>query len=292
MNIACGIEYDGTDYHGFQRQPAAHGPTIQGVLETAIARIAGERVVVHGAGRTDAGVHASGQVINFHTTARLAPETWVRALNATLPSAVVVRWAREVPERFHARFSAISRSYRYTIWNDAIPTALLARFTYHRSQPLAVDLMAEACKCLLGTKDFGAFGHSPEDASHPDEAGPHHCIRTMLVASCVRHGACIFCDFTANAFLTGMVRRIVGTLLLVGQRRLSVEEFAAIVQRADRSHPGVAVPARGLCLVGVSYPRELGLPESSVTTTTLASAVWPALAGVGAEPVSDEDPPA
>ncbi|WP_376795318.1 tRNA pseudouridine(38-40) synthase TruA [Thermogemmatispora sp.] len=284
MNIACGIEYDGTDYHGFQRQPAAQGPTVQGVLETAIARIAGERVVVHGAGRTDAGVHASGQVINFHTTAQLAPEVWVRALNATLPPTVVVRWARAVPERFHARFSAISRSYRYTIWNDAVPTALLARFTYHRSQPLAVDLMAEACKFLLGTQDFGAFGRSPEDASHPDEAGPHHCIRTMLAASCFRYGPCIFCDFTANAFLTGMVRRLVGTLLLVGQGRLSLEEFAAIVRRAERSHPGVAVPARGLCLVGVSYPSELGLPEPPLMTP---AAAWPSPVGAGAELQAD-----
>jgi tRNA pseudouridine38-40 synthase len=265
MNIACGIEYDGTDYHGFQRQPAAHGPTIQGVLEEAIARIAGERVVVHGAGRTDAGVHACGQVINFHTTARHTPQVWMRALNAVLPAAVAVRWARQVPERFHARFSAISRSYRYTIWNAEAPTALLARYSYHRAEELAVDLMAEACRHLLGTRDFRAFGRSPEEASDGERqgSGPHHSVRTMLAASCKRQGPWIFCDFTANAFLTGMVRRIVGTLLLVGQKRLAPEEFAAIVQRASPSHVGAAVPARGLCLVRVDYPAELGLPVSA-----------------------------
>src|SRR5438045_9429232 len=127
MNIACGIEYDGIDYHGFQRQPDRHGPTIQGTLEAAIAHISGETSVVHGAGRTDAGVHASGQVIHFRTNFHLTPQVWMRALNAIVPNTVAVRWAKEVPERFHARYSALSRSYRYTIWNDVAPSPLLAR---------------------------------------------------------------------------------------------------------------------------------------------------------------------
>ncbi len=130
MNIACGLEYDGTDYHGFQRQPERHGQTIQGVLETAIASISGERSVVNGAGRTDAGVHASGQVIHFRTNSQLAPHVWIRALNAVLPKAIAVRWAQEVPDCFHARFSALSRSYRYTIWNDSAQAPLLARYSY------------------------------------------------------------------------------------------------------------------------------------------------------------------
>src|ERR1051326_3267326 len=124
MNIACGIEYDGTEYHGFQRQPERHGETIQGVLEAAIASISGERSVVNGAGRTDTGVHASGQVIHFRTTSQLIPYVWMRALNAVLPKTVAVRWAQEVPDRFHARFSAISRSYRYTIWRHSAPAPL------------------------------------------------------------------------------------------------------------------------------------------------------------------------
>src|SRR5437588_4745066 len=132
MNIAGGLEYDGTDYHGFQRQPERHGQTIQGVLETAIASISGERSVVHGAGRTDAGVHASGQVIHFRTSSRLTPQVWMRALNAVLPNTVAVQWAREVNERFHARFSALNRSYRYTIWNAIFPSPLVARYSYHR----------------------------------------------------------------------------------------------------------------------------------------------------------------
>lgn len=261
MNIACGIEYDGTDYHGFQRQIAAHGPTIQGTIEAAIARISGETSVVHGAGRTDAGVHASGQVIHFHTNSHLPPQVWQRALNAILPKSVAVRWAREVPERFHARFSAVSRSYRYTIWNDDAPTPLLARYSYHRPQTLDADLMQQACQLLLGRKDFGAFGRSP-DETNPQKPGPHSCIRTMLEARCIRSDAAqelIYCDFTADAFLRGMVRRIVGTVLLVGQNRLSLEQFATIVQHADKTHPGTAAPPHGLCLVRVHYREEFGV---------------------------------
>src|SRR5207302_6716482 len=122
---------------------------------------------------------------------------------------------------------------------------------------LEVDLMDAACQALLGRKDFAAFGRSP-DETNPQKQGPHHCVRTMLSAGCMRENATklIYCDFTADAFLTGMVRRIVGTLLLVGQRRLSLDEFATIVQRAEKTHPGSAVPSHGLCLVRVTYPED------------------------------------
>jgi len=265
MNIACGIEYDGTDFHGFQRQPESHGQTVQGVLEAAIASISQENPVVNGAGRTDAGVHARAQVIHFRTAFHLSSETWQRALNAVLPNTIAVRWARIVPESFHARFSAVSRSYRYSIWNDFAPTALLARYSYYRPQALNVDLMNEACHLLLGRKDFGAFGRSP-DETNPGKKGQHSCIRNMLQARCIREDArakaLIYCDFTADAFLTGMVRRTVGTLLLVGQKQLSLAEFAAIVQNADKTHPGSAVPPHGLCLVRVDYPEEFGVSNN------------------------------
>jgi tRNA pseudouridine38-40 synthase len=254
--LACGIEYDGTDYRGFQRQPESHGLTIQGVLETAITRISGTMSVVYGAGRTDAGVHASGQVIHFSTASHLAPQAWLRGLNALLPRTVAVRWLREVPESFHARYSARSRSYRYTIWNDVAPSALQARYSYFRSQELDTDLMQAACQVLPGRKDFGAFGSSP-DKHNPLKPGPHSCVRTMLKAECSRHDALIYCDFTADAFLTGQVRRMVGTLLLVGQKRLNLDEFASLVRQARKTHPGSAAPPHGLCLVGVEYPAEL-----------------------------------
>lgn len=255
--LACVIEYDGTNYHGFQRQAEAHGPTIQGTLETVIARVSGSMSTVYGAGRTDAGVHASGQVIHFSTDSRLTPQVWQKALNALLPATVVVRRIAEVPETFHARYSARSRSYRYTIWNDPAPSALCARYSYFRPQELETDLMQAACQLLLGSKDFGAFGSSP-DERNPLRPGPHSCVRTMHRAGCTRNDALIFCDFTANAFLTGQVRRTVGTLLLVGQKRLSLDEFASIVQQARKTHPGSAAPSHGLCLVGVSYPDESG----------------------------------
>ncbi len=260
MNIACGIEYDGTEYHGFQRQAERHGPTVQGMLEGAIERIGGTFMVVNGAGRTDAGVHATGQVIHFQSNASLTLDVWRRALNALLPKTIAVCWVREVPERFHARFSALSRSYRYTIWNDPAPTALLARFSYHCPHALDANLMHEACHSLVGCKDFGAFGRSPQ-GKMPTKPGLHHCIRNMLEARCIRDEAqeeLIYCDFRANAFLTGQVRRMVGTLLLVGQKRLSLEEFAAIVQRAEKVHPGSAAPPHGLCLVRVRYPEMFG----------------------------------
>lgn len=260
MKLACGIEYDGTDYHGFQRQRDDHGPTIQGTLEAAIERISGEMSVVHGAGRTDAGVHASGQVIHFRTSSLLTPQVWMRAMNAVLPETVAVKWAKEAPDDFHARYSARSRSYRYTLWNDVAPAPLRARYCYHRAQPLRVEMMDEACRLLLGRKDFGAFGRSPDEANRL-KPGPHSCIRTMLEACCERQDALIYCDFTADAFLTGMVRRIVGTLLLVGQGRLSLDEFATIVQRAEKTHPGSAAPSHGLCLVRVTYPEDLGFEE-------------------------------
>lgn len=253
MKLACGIEYDGTGYRGFQRQAESQGPTIQGTLESAIARISQEPVTVYGAGRTDAGVHASGQVIHFSSGARLSPQEWMRAMNAILPQSIAVRWAQVAPDTFHARYDALSRSYRYTIWNDAPRSALQARYSYHVARPLDVDSMDEACRLLIGRRDFGAFGRSP-DEGNPLKPGPHSCVRTMLVATCRREGARIYCDMTADAFLKGMVRRIVGTLLLVGQKRLSLDDFATIVQRAEKTHPGSAAPSRGLCLVRVMYP--------------------------------------
>jgi len=258
LKLACGIEYDGTAYRGFQRQSASQGLTVQGVLEAAIAQISGTMAVVYGAGRTDAGVHASGQVIHFSTSSHLTPQVWVRALNAVLPDSVTVRWVHEVPENFHARYSARSRSYRYTIWNAATPTALRARYSYFRPLELDVTLMQAACQLLLGRHDFGAFGRSP-DERNPLKPGPHSCVRMMHQAACTRQDALIYCDFTADAFLTGQVRRMVGTLVLVGQKRLGLDEFATIVREARKTHPGAAAPPHGLCLVRVTYPDDFGL---------------------------------
>jgi tRNA pseudouridine38-40 synthase len=256
------VEYDGTGFAGFQRQAAARGRTVQGALEAGLARIAGQPVTATAAGRTDAGVHASGQVVSFLAGARLDPRAWGRALNAYLPADVAVRAAAAVADDFHARYSAVARSYRYRLFCDRAPSPLRERYALRWPRPLDVAAMDAAARSLLGEHDFSAFGSSPRNERGSIRG---HCVRTMLVARCRRTAlrpgagsdttddACEF-EFTANAFLTGMVRRLVGTLLLVGDGRLSVDGFAAILAARAKAHPGAAVAARGLCLVGVTYP--------------------------------------
>lgn len=249
MKLALLVEYDGTRYHGFQRQAPAHEPTIQGMLEMAVERISQQRVSVLGAGRTDTGVHASGQVVHFQIESRLTLNDWQRALNAVLPADIAVRRIAQVADAFHARYSALSRSYRYRVLMDPWPSPLRERFVHRIAYPLDAEAMNAACAALLGEHDFRAFGRSPR--------GPEaSCTRVMLEASCKRdeEAALVSFDFTANGFLNGMVRRLVGTLLLVGQGQLEVAEFAQILESRNEAHPGAAAPACGLCLTQVSYP--------------------------------------
>lgn len=255
-NLAALIEYDGTSFAGFQVQSADKGPTVQGALEAAITRVAGQpdrSIRVEAAGRTDAGVHATGQVVNFHTEARHEPEIWRRALNALLPAEIAVRAVAEVPETFRARYSALSRAYEYGILCAAGRSPLRERYRWRVPQPretLDLAAMRMAAESLLGEHDFGAFGSSPREHGHT--------LRTMLAAEVASVAADeIACRFEANAFLTGMVRRLVGTLILVGQQRLSVARFGEILAAAEKGHPGAPAPARGLCLVRVHYPAGL-----------------------------------
>jgi tRNA pseudouridine38-40 synthase len=258
MKLALLVEYDGTDYHGFQRQAPEREPTIQGVLERAVARIGQQPRAVIGAGRTDSGVHASGQVVHMEAGERLQPGAWVRALNAVLPAAIAVRRAAQVDERFHARYSALSRTYRYAVLLDRVPAPLRERYAYRVEPPLDAEALNQACRVLLGEHDFSAFGRSPRDSA---DGGRHSCVRHMLAARCQPEaqsdrfqGDLLFFEFTADGFLTGMVRRLVGTLLLVGWGRLSVEGFAQILASRNEAHPGASVPAYGLCLTEVTYP--------------------------------------
>jgi tRNA pseudouridine38-40 synthase len=260
--LAALVAYDGTDFAGFQRQSAEKGQTVQGVIERALERITGETTPIVGAGRTDAGVHAAGQVFGFASGARLDTEAWRRALNAHLPGDVAVRAVCVVPSAFHARKSALARRYRYRILVDPVRAPLIERYAWRVPRPLDVEAMAVAAELLLGEHDFGAFGSSPRD--RPEEGYRGHTVRTMLEARCVRIGPLdevadgaeprIELRFAANAFLTGMVRRLVGTLALVGAGRLSVEGFRQILEAREKAHPGVAAPARGLCLTQVDYP--------------------------------------
>jgi len=256
MKLALLVEYDGTHYHGFQRQAPEHEPTVQGVLEGAVERISQKHTSVIGAGRTDSGVHASGQVVHCQVESRLKPEDWQRALNAVLPADIAVRRVAQVADDFHARYSALARSYRYTVLNDRWPSPLRERYMYRVGQPLDVGALHQACAVLLGEHDFRAFGRSPRDSQSGEQ---HSCVRLMLAAGCWgNEGAGVVSfDFTANGFLTGMVRRLVGTLLLVGWGHLDVDGFAQILASRNEAHPGASVPACGLCLTQVSYPPEM-----------------------------------
>jgi tRNA pseudouridine38-40 synthase len=264
VNLAALVAYDGTRFAGFQRQSPDKGPTVQGTLEAAFQRIAGVPITVEGAGRTDSGVHASGQVVNAHVPARLDPPTWQRALNALLPSDVAIRATCAVPDAFRARRSALARSYQYRILCDAIRSPLRERYAWRAPAPLDLPAMARAVALLPGERDFGAFGSSPQ--RQPDGL-PAHTVRTLLVAECEWRAASaggapgqparadeVELRFTANAFLSGMVRRLVGTLVLVGEGRLSLADFQAILEARNKNHPGTAAPACGLCLTGVEYP--------------------------------------
>jgi tRNA pseudouridine38-40 synthase len=248
VNLAALVAYDGTRFAGFQRQSPDKGPTVQGTLEAAFQRIAGVPITVEGAGRTDSGVHASGQVVNAHVPARFDPPTWQRALNALLPSDVAIRATCAVPDAFRARRSALARSYQYRILCDAIRSPLRERYAWRVPAPLDLPAMARAVVLLPGERDFGAFGSSPQ--RQPDGA-PAHTVRTLLVAECEWRAASAG---GAPAFLSGMVRRLVGTLVLVGEGRFSLADFQAILEARDKNHPGTAAPACGLCLTGVEYP--------------------------------------
>jgi tRNA pseudouridine38-40 synthase len=255
VNVAALVEYDGTRFAGFQRQSPDKGPTVQGAIEAAIQRITGTAISVEAAGRTDSGVHASGQVINFHAPDRLDIAAWQRALNALLPQDIAIRAACHVADDFRARWDALSRSYRYRILCDASRSPLRERFTWRVSGRLDVVAMQAASAHLLGEQDFGSFGSSPRDRRSDGYRG--HTVRTMFAADCRWAGAepdVVECRFTANAFLSGMVRRLVGTLALVGDGRLSVADFQRILEARDKAHSGAAAPACGLCLTQVTYP--------------------------------------
>jgi tRNA pseudouridine38-40 synthase len=254
VNVAALVEYDGTRFAGFQRQSPDKGPTVQGAIETAIGKIIGTVISVEAAGRTDRGVHATGQVINFVAPERLDCAEWRRALNALLPEDIAVRSTCRVADDFRSRKSAQSRSYLYRILCDSCRAPLRERFAWRQASQLDIAAMHAGAELLLGEHDFGAFGASPQDQRRSGSRG--HTVRRMLAASC-RQAQCesdvVECRFTANAFLSGMVRRLVGTLLLIGLGRLSISDFESILAAHDRSHPGPAVPACGLCLTGVDY---------------------------------------
>jgi len=237
------LEYDGTAYHGWQVQPGL--PTIQGALEQCLTRLAGEPVAVGGAGRTDAGVHALGQVAGCSADLRMEPAGLCRALNGMLPKDIAVRRVEEVGLDFDARFDARSKMYRYTLLRRETPSALHARSSLFVPVPLDFEAMAEAAGRLVGTHDFSSFRAGSCAARSP--------VRNVLAAGWRREGEFWQFEITANAFLQHMVRILVGTLLEVGRGRRRPEALTALLAARERRLAGKTVPPQGLCLVEVHY---------------------------------------
>ncbi len=242
--LALRVAYDGTRYLGFQRQ--ARGPTVQEALEEALSRLAGARVVVHGAGRTDAGVHAWGQVVHCEAALSIPLERLPLAINARLPGDVVVTGAAAVPGGFHARYEARGKTYRYLIWRKGTPSPFLARYAWHCRWELDIAPMRRAAARLVGTHDFRAFSA----AGTPVRSTVRTLRRLELTAAA--DGSLLLVELEADGFLYRMARRIVGTLVQAGRGRLAPEDVAAILDGSGL-RAGPPAPARGLCLAGVLY---------------------------------------
>ncbi len=251
--VAMLIEYDGTPFHGYQRLDDAREPTIQGSLEKALLRLCGEPIHVAAAGRTDAGVHATGQVVSFRAPGpeRFTPADWQRAMNALTPAGLAVRQAMFVDDSFSARYSAVGRMYRYRVFVDPVRSPLRERYAYRLRDPVDVEILRRACALLPGHRDFGAFGQSPANQQGKPK---RHTIRELRQAEVHQMHDELWLEFEANAFLKGMVRRMVGTLLMVGKHDMTEKTFLSIIEQHKSDHVGVAAPPQGLYLIAVQYP--------------------------------------
>lgn len=263
MRIALGIEYDGRPWCGWQSQSGGCG--VQDQLERALAEVAGHAIRTHAAGRTDAGVHALVQVAHFDTTAERSITAWVRGVNAFLPGSVRVRWAKQVPDEFHARFSARQRSYQYLLINGPVAPAILDGKAgwYHR--PLDVEAMHLAASYLVGQHDFSAFRAAECQAKSP--------IKHLYRADVGRMGECILFDFCGSAFLHHQVRNMVGALVYVGKGSHAPARMATLLAEKNRIMAPPTFSASGLYLTGVDYDERWGLPECQRSLATFALAL-------------------
>ncbi len=251
--IALGLEYEGAPFEGWQTQ--SHGRTVQDVLEGAVALIAGERIATICAGRTDAGVHACGQVVHFDTACVREENTWVRGVNRYLPAQVAVRWARVVDPQFHARYCARARHYEYWILNQPVRSPLFERRTGWIFRPLDVAAMQAGADSLLGTHDFSSFRSAQCQAANP--------VRTLTRCEVVRLGAALVrVRVQANAFLHHMVRNVVGALVAVGTGRQHSGWIGELLAARDRTRAAPTIEAAGLYLAGVEYDARFGLPAA------------------------------
>jgi tRNA pseudouridine38-40 synthase len=252
VRVALGVEYDGCRYHGWQRQKT--GPSVQEAVERALTEVADEPVAVTCAGRTDSGVHATGQVVHFDTGAHRTERQWTLGANSRLPDDIAIRWARTDVGDFHARFDARSRSYLYTIFNHPVRSALLRDRVFWVHRRLDVEAMAAGAAFLVGRHDFSSFRAAECQANSP--------VRTVSALEVVCDGALIRIGVTANAFLHHMVRNIAGSLVAVGKGRYPASWIADALAARDRRRAGMTAPPAGLCLVAVDYGDRLATPAN------------------------------
>ena len=248
-NIVLILEYDGIRYHGSQLQ--ANAPTIQGEMEKALQKLTGERTRVKAASRTDAGVHAKGQVISFRTKSALPLKAFVGGLNYYLPRDIAVKEAFGVDDSFDVRRSALSREYKYFILNSPTRSPMRQGFSYLVNGNLDIGAMNQACQALIGKHDFASFVTSTD-------IGEKSTVRNVHKAGIERDGDMVVLDMVANSFLPHQVRNTVGSLIKVGQGKMTVEEFYGMVEARRPGLAGPTAPAGGLCLMRVNYPSPFG----------------------------------
>lgn len=253
MRIALGLEYDGAAFHGWQTQSG--GRTVQDALESALTELAGERIATICAGRTDAGVHAIDQIVHLDTAVQRPLQAWVRGTNRFLPASAAVRWARPMPDDFHARFSALRRTYVYWLLNVPVRSPLSLRRVGWVFRPLDERAMNEAAQRLVGTHDFTSFRAAECQASSP--------VRTLARLDVERFGRRIRVTATANAFLQHMVRNIVGALVEVGTGRQSVAWATEVLAARDRTRAAPTASPDGLYLARVEYDARFEVPAPS-----------------------------
>jgi tRNA pseudouridine38-40 synthase len=243
------IEYDGTHYHGFQWQAGL--PSIQREVEKAIKRLTGERLRVIAASRTDAGVHATGQVVSFRTRSPLPTDTFVNGLNYYLPRDIAVKAAHRVDDSFNVRRDAISREYSYYIVNSPTRSPTRQGFSYFVTSPLDIEAANRAAQALIGEHDFSPFASG-------NGAGIRNTVRHVFQANLERGGELVIFNMVANSFLTHQVRNTVGALIRVGLGKMSVDEFNSIIEAKKPGMAGPTAPACGLCLTRINYHNHLG----------------------------------
>ncbi|MBW3568457.1 MAG: tRNA pseudouridine(38-40) synthase TruA [Proteobacteria bacterium] len=254
VRIAAGVEYDGSAFAGWQSQP--HAPSVQDAVEAALSRVANHAVKVVCAGRTDAGVHAFGQVVHFDTDATRSQRSWVLGANSTLPASVNINWTRDVDEQFHARFGAVARTYRYVILNRWVRSAVHASRATWVHETLDAQVMHRAAQLLRGEHDFSSFRALACQAKSP--------VRTVERIDVRRENEWVILEITANAFLHHMVRNIAGVLIAVGKGERPEAWVQEVLDHKDRELGGVTAPPHGLYFIGPRYPERFDLPDKQL----------------------------